>query len=313
MANASSSPAVTVVGSLNVDYITKVGHLPAPGETIAAEDLEIVFGGKGANQAVAAARQGAAVSFVGTVGQDEMGKSYIAHLEREGIETGRILETPVAATGSAFISVDGDGENMIVVAAGANGLTVPENVKAVAAGIASSGLLLAQFEVPLTAVVEAIKIANGAGVPTVVNPSPIRQTFPWQEVAVDFVIVNEGEAEDLIGFSPRGRRDADLVANALGSLGIDTLIVTRGSESTLVFAPEETLAAATLPVLPVDTVGAGDAFAGCFAARIASGESIEDAVRAANCAGALATLGSGAQEPLPDRDQVDQHRERLKE
>ena len=313
MANASSSPAVTVVGSLNVDYIAKVGRLPSPGETIAARDLEIEFGGKGANQAVAAVRQGAAVSLVGTVGQDEMGKAYLAYLDREGIETGRILQTPVAATGSAFINVDDDGENMIVVAAGANGLTVPENVKAVATGIANSGLLLAQFEVPLTAVVEAIRIASEAGVPTVVNPSPIRQTFPWQEVSVDYVIVNEGEAEELFGFAPRGRRDANLVAEAVEGIGIGTLVVTRGSGSTLVFAPEDTLAVPTLPVLPIDTVGAGDAFAGCFAARIAGGESIEEAVRAANCAGALATLGSGAQEPLPDRNQVDQHRDRLGE
>jgi len=313
MANASSSPAVTVVGSLNVDYIAKVGRLPTPGETVAAQELDIVFGGKGANQAVAAARQGADVSLVGTVGQDEMGKAYLAHLEREGIEIGRILETPVAATGAAFISVDDEGENMIVVAAGANGLTVPENVRAVATGIASSGLLLAQFEVPLTAVVEAIKIANEAGVPTVVNPSPIRQTFPWQEVKVDFLIVNEGEAEELFGFAPRGRRDADLVADTIEGMGFGTLIVTRGSESTLVFAPKDALAVPTLPVLPIDTVGAGDAFAGCFAARIAGGESLEEAVRAANCAGALATLGSGAQEPLPDRDQVNQHRDRLGE
>lgn len=311
MANASSNPAVTVVGSLNVDYIASVGRLPSPGETIGAQDLEVVFGGKGANQAIAAARQGAEVGIVGTVGQDEMGKAYLAHLEREGIETSRILETPVAATGSAFINVDDEGENMIVVAAGANGLTVPENVRAAVSEIQEANLLLAQFEVPLTAVVEAITMANEAGVPTVVNPSPIRQTFPWQEVTVDYVITNEGEAEELIGFSPRRRRDAELVGNALQGIGIGTLIVTRGSESTLVFAPAETLAVPTLPVLPIDTVGAGDAFAGCFAARIAGGESLEESIRAANCAGALATLGSSAQEPLPDRGQVDQHRERL--
>lgn len=305
------SASVTVVGSLNVDYIAKVGRLPAPGETVSAQNLETVFGGKGANQAIAAARQGAAVSLIGSVGRDEMGRAYLEHLAVEEIESGRILETPMAATGSAFISVDDEGENMIVVAPGANELTAPEHVRAVDQGISESSVLLAQFEVPLAAVVEAIRIANRAEVVSIVNPSPIRQTFPWREVMVDYLIVNEREAAELLGFVPRKLHDAGSMLPVLGEMNVRSLIITRGSESTIVISRKEAFEVSTLPVLPVDTVGAGDAFAGCFAARMALGESIQDAVRAANCAGALTTLGSGAQTPIPNRGQVDQHRDRL--
>ena len=307
----SPLPIVTVVGSLNVDYVATVGRFPSPGETIAAADLEVVFGGKGANQAIAAARQGCEVRLLGSVGNDEMGASYRKYLVGEGISVDTVRTVADARTGSAFINVDDSGENTIVVASGANGMTSEDQVKAAASCIAGSRVLLAQFEVPLAAVVTAFSIANREGVVTVLNPSPIRSTFPWRDVSVGYLIVNEGEADAIFEFVPYGPFDAGNLRTLLEEMRVRTLIVTRGSESTLVYAPESFFEVRTLPILPVDTVGAGDAFAGCLAARLADGESIRDAVRAANCAGALTALGAGAQAPIPGREKVDQHMEQL--
>lgn len=302
---------IAVVGSLNVDYFTRVGRLPVPGETVAATDLEVIFGGKGANQAVAAARQDAQVALIGSVGADEMGKAYLAHLKSEGIEVEGVREVPDTSTGAAFVSVDPRGENTIVVSGGANDQTSPDQIRVRDPFISEAKALLVQFEVPLAAVVEALKIANRSGVITVVNPSPIRSTFPWATVEVDYLIVNETEAAELIEEVPPTLSSAFAIREAIQGMRVRTLIITRGSDPTLVFDEREAFEAPALPVVPVDTVGAGDAFAGCFASRIASGESLQDAVLAANCAGALTTLRPGAQEAIPDREPVDQHREQL--
>lgn len=304
---------IAVIGSLNVDYVAKVGRLPVPGETVAASDLQVVFGGKGANQAIAAARQDAQVSFIGSVGDDDMGRAYLEYLQREGLGVEGIRRLPETSTGSAFISVDPRGENTIVVSGGANDQTSPDQIRVRDPYIAEADALLAQFEVPLSAVVEALKIANRSEIVTVLNPSPMRSTFPWATVEVDYLIVNETEATEVLDGLSLSLGAANGIREALAGMRIQGLIVTRGSDPTLVIAAEDAFEAPTLPVVPVDTVGAGDAFAGCFTARLAEGESLRDAVLAANCAGALTTLRAGAQEAIPDRDWVDQHREQLRQ
>ncbi len=304
-------PSIAVVGSLNVDYVARVGRLPMPGETVAASDFEIVYGGKGANQAIAAARQDCVVRMIGSVGDDGIGKAYLKYLRGEGVTTDGIRQIKNTSTGSAFISVDGTGENTIVVTSGANGLTSPDQVRARDPYISEADALLVQFEVPLAAVVEALRIANRAGVLTVMNPSPMRSTFPWATVEVDYLIVNETEADEVIEDLAVELESADEIREYLKGMKVNGLVVTRGSDPTLVIGPDEAFEAPTLPVVPVDTVGAGDAFAGCFAARMASGESLREAVLAANCAGALTTLRTGAQKPIPDRERVDQHRDQL--
>ncbi len=309
---ADSVPTIAVVGSLNVDYVAKVGRLPVPGETVAAMDLEIVHGGKGANQAIAAERQGCQVRMIGAVGDDEIGRSYLDYLRAEGIGVEGIRQVPEVPTGSAFISVNTDGENTIVVCQGANGMTSPDQIRARDPYIAEADALLAQFEVPLSVVVEALRIANRAGVLTVVNPSPMRSTFPWATVEIDYLIVNETEAEDIIEEIPVDLEAAEDLRDFLKGLRVNGLVVTRGSDPTLVIGPDEAFEAPTLAVVPVDTVGAGDAFAGCLTARLAAGESLREAVLAANCAGALTTLRTGAQTAIPDRDRVDQHVEQLR-
>lgn len=297
---------VVVVGSLNLDYFTRVESLPRPGETIAADRLTRFRGGKGANQAIAASRQGCEVTLIGAVGTDEGGGAYRRALEEEGIQTDHIRTAP-GETGAAFLTVDRDGENMIVVAAGANGEVRRADVTRAAAAIESCDLLLLQFEVPATALVEAARIANQCGIPVVINPSPYLPTFPWQEISADVIIVNESEAIELLGF-PATPAVAKEVRERLFELRAGTLVVTRGSEETLAFVRDGDLyEIPVLSVVPIDTVGAGDAFAGCFAARYAQGHELEPALRAANCAGALTTLGAGAQDPIPDRDQVDRH------
>jgi len=293
---------VVVVGSLNIDYIAAVEHLPAAGETVLATGLVQRFGGKGANQAVAAARQGAGVSMIGCVGADDAGRAYCRRLRAEGIDATGVTATRRALTGTALIAVDRAAENSIIVAAGANAELEPAAIRGQRQRIAAANILLLQFEVPMPTVVEAVRIANRARVPVVLNPSPLRRGFPWGKCEVDTLIVNAGEAEAIFGLRlhtlPVGLAKWQ---RALARRRIERLIITQGAKPTLCLSADQCLEVPTLTVRPVDTVGAGDAFAGTFAARRAGGADTPSAIRYANCAGALATLKAGAQESIPNR------------
>jgi len=297
---------VIVVGSLNIDRVTRVANLPVPGETVAAEQSDLYRGGKGANQALAAARQGCRVVLFGAVGSDAEGTAYRKELKVAGVDISHVRTVP-GQTGVAFITVDRKGENTIITAAGANDALRESDISRHREVIQGGDVLLGQFETPAAPLIAAAVIANEAGVPVVINPSPWNPAFPWDRCRTDYAIVNRTEAHELLGFTPESS-DLPLIREAMHQLRISHLIVTRGRDDTLVFRREgEPLSIPTLPVLPIDTVGAGDAFAGCFAARLASGDTLTDALRAANCAGALSTLGGGAQKPVPDREKVDQH------
>ena len=303
---------VLVVGSLNIDYIAAVKRLPAAGETVAATGLVRRFGGKGANQAVAAARQGARVSMIGCVGADDEGRAYCRRLRAEGIDTAGISATQKALTGTALIAVDQAAENTIIVAAGANGELKPAAIRAQRKRIASADILLLQLEVPMATVIEAVRIANQSRVPVVLNPSPLRDGFPWGKCGLDTLMVNAGEAEVIFGLPltslplalPKWQR-------ALSKWRIERLIITRGAKPTLCVSAAGYLKVPTLKVRPVDTVGAGDAFAGSFAARLTGGGDIVNTIRHANCAGALATLKAGAQEAIPNRARTEKALEGL--
>lgn len=308
-----NSPRVVVVGSLNLDLIAQVERLPKAGETVSASGLLRRFGGKGANQAVAAARQGAAVMLIGCVGGDADGAAYREHLARhEHINIRAIRTLPRTPTGTALIAVDRRGQNNIVVVAGANAKLAAAAVRAHASQIRRARALLVQLEVPLPAVLEAMRIANAAGVPIVFNPSPLRTDFPWGRVALHTVIVNELEARQIFG-CPVGKltRDFTVWRQKLTEQQIAHLLVTRGAQPTLCLTKEKHFTVPTLSVRPVDTVGAGDAFAGTFTARLAEGCALEAAVALANCAGALTTLKSGAQEAMPSRLATRRARARL--
>lgn len=308
--SAKKQVTVSVVGSLNIDYFTRVDHLPAPGETVASRRLDLHRGGKGANQAISAARQGARTFLFGAVGDDAEGIAYREALEEEGIDLAH-LKTSTKRTGAAFISVDDEGENMIVTAAGANGDLTENDIDRGRAVIEASGAVLANFEIPIPALIAAARIANAASVPLLVNPSPFDPTFPWDQIRTDYLVVNEGEATEVLGFSPL-REEATTVRQRMTEIRIEHLVITRGGDDTLVYPRAgEMFAVETMPVLPIDTVGAGDAFAGCLASRVAAGVPLESAIRSANCAGALTTLGPGAQTPMPDRAKTERHLEHI--
>jgi ribokinase len=272
------------------------------------------FGGKGANQALAAARQGAQVSLIGCVGADEAGRAYRRRLREEGINAAGISTTARALTGTALIAVDPAGENVIVVAPGANAALKASAVRAWRPLIEAAQMVLLQLEVPMAAVTEAVRLANRAGVPVVLNPSPLREGFPWGRCQVETLIVNEMEAQALFGLAPEEFAARPAAGrSALAERKVQRLIITRGAKPTLCSSEDACLEVPTLAVKPVDTVGAGDAFAGAFAARRAQGMDLLEAIRCANCAGALATLKAGAQESIPSRAATDRAVRRLRE
>lgn len=299
----ASAPRVVVVGSLNIDLIAHVHLLPGPGETVAAHTLLRRFGGKGANQAVAAARQGAAVTMIGCVGDDADGAAYRKRLAvQEKIHVQAIRRIANESTGTALIAVDGRGQNNIVVAAGANAKLTAAIVRASAKAIRRAKVLLTQLEAPLPAVLAAMRIANSATIPVVFNPSPLRDDFPWGQIALDTVIVNELEARQIFGCLVGGiAKNLNKWRRQLAARRITRLLITRGAQSTICLTSERYFTRPTLKVKPVDTVGAGDAFAGTFATRFAEGCPLEVAIAHANRAGALTTLKPGAQEAMPTR------------
>lgn len=291
---------VVVVGTLNVDLVWQVPAIPRPGQTIVAEKVTRQFGGKGANQAVAAARQGARVALVGAVGDDSDGRAYREHLCREGIDAGAVATIPGVATGTAhvYVYVDSCGENLIVVDRGANARL---DVAPLAELLAASDALVVQLECALSAAVEALRLASAAGVRSILNASPAQPDFPWGRHVIDTVIVNEHECVDcfqrspaeLAALSDRARQDF------LHERRMSHLVITQGAEATLLLSTTAVRREPTHPVTPRDTVGAGDTFAGALAAQLAAGFVWERALPHANIAAALSTLALGAQAAMP--------------
>ena len=299
MARRSSkagASAVTVVGSLNVDLIASVRQLPAPGETVASSQLRKLFGGKGANQAIAAACHGARVRMIGCVGGDPDGAAYLARMTAFGIDTSGIATDKKSLTGTALIGVSATGENLIMVAAEANSKLSANWLRRCRKQVTSASALLLQWEVPMRAVLASIQLANKASVPVIMNPSPRGQAFPWGSVKVEYLIVNEGEAHSIFRLSPELlAQQTNRWRSAMRKRGIGTLIITRGSDSTLALDAERLIEVAVPRVTPLDTVGAGDCFAGTFTASLAEENDLETSIAVANRAAAKSTLTPGAQ------------------
>jgi ribokinase len=310
-------PAVVVVGSLNTDHVVRVDHLPASGETVTGSDYLVVPGGKGLNQAIAAARQGVSVAFVGCVGAD--GSSLVGLLESEGVDVSHVRVIPDTATGVALVTVASGGANTVVVAPMANGLVSTADIDAASSVIAGAAVVLAQLEVPLVAVSALLVQARAAGVLTVLNPAPASGPLPASLLGtVDILIPNETEAAALTGLT-----DCPSAALALrGSGGAGSVIVTMGSEGAVVAGTEVGSAAgeagqaaavdeavvrrvAPFAVRAVDTTAAGDAFCGTLVAALAGGASLSEACRRGSAAGALATTVVGAVPSLPTAAMVD--------
>ena len=299
-------PKIVVVGSLNVDHTFRVPRIPAPGETLTSSSAMLCLGGKGANQAVAAARAGGEVSLVGAVGWDDFGSRYLAHLQEEGIDITRVHRCD-APTGSAFIAVDDAGENCIIVNPGANHEITAAYINGCRTILESSDVLLLQLECPLPAVARAAEIAHAAGVRVILNPSPWQAGCNDVGLNVDVLIVNEQEAAELTG-SKLGEALANPAA-VCSKARCSVIVITRGGDSTIALSGDgKCIEVMPPPVEPVDTVGAGDTFSGAFAVAMAEGCGIADCIAFANAAGALATLKPGAQAAIPTRAQIEQNR-----
>ena len=290
-----------VVGSINVDLFVLVEALPGPGETVLGRGTRRAVGGKGANQAVALARLGAATELVGAVGDDADGRAAVADLAAAGVYHQGVRRIPGEPTGLATITVDARGENTIVVTAGANAACTPAAVREEERRIEQSDILIAQLEIPIDSVLEAFGIVDRGRTLRVLNAAPA-QPFPDGLFRLtDVLVVNEVEAATLSEI----RYDPEEAAFGLVERGPNVVVVTLGKEGSL--AVENTgdvHHAPAHPVTPVDTTGAGDAFVACFALLRASGVGVAESLRAANVAAALSTLVPGAQAGLPTWDEV---------
>ena len=292
---------VTVVGSLNMDLVARTPRIPQPGETIIGGDFHTVPGGKGANQAVAAARLGAQVSMVGRVGRDAFANPLLENLAAAGVDHTFVTQYPGAATGVALIVVDDAGQNSIVVASGANMRLSPADVDAAEAAIAAADALLLQLESPLETVTRAAEVARTHRVTVILNPAPARPLPAALLSLVDVLIPNESETSLLTGMPVGDQAEAETAAAALRESGVGTVILTLGDRGALLAREGETERFPAFDVTPVDTTAAGDAFVGGFAVALAEGQSLAEAVRWGNAAGALATTKLGAQPSLPNR------------
>lgn len=294
-----TSARVLVAGSLNIDLVVRVERQPHPGETVLGGDVRTFPGGKGANQAVAAARAGGAVRLLGKVGRDAYGRELRRAAREAGVEVSGLLEHP-GPSGLAFITVSGSGENMIVVSPGANARLGPEAVTDEA--LAGAQVALAQLEIPLETVTRLFERARAAGVFTVLNAAPARPLDDALLGQLDCLVVNAGEAALLSGCPADAPEQA---AETLLSRGAGAVVVTLGAAGALWQSGEEGGRVAAETVTVTDTTAAGDAFCGALAVALAEGEPLGRAVRFANAAGALATTRTGAQPSLPARREIE--------
>ena len=305
-------PRILVLGSLNADLVQRVERLPRPGETIAGGNLRIFPGGKGANQACAAARMGARVAMVGQVGSDHLSPMLLDSLRSAGVDVQHV-GVGGESTGAAAILVLPSGENTIVISPGANATLTPEVALPRLADLGPDSLLLCQCEVPIETVESALRRAKECGARTVLDPAPARPVAPSLLAAVDFLTPNETEAAVLLG-RPESSLDstdeARDVALRLLQLGVGAVVLKLGARGCVVASKGEAQVAPGFRVEAVDTTAAGDTFNGAFACALAEGRDPFAAARFANAAGALSVTRHGAQTSIPSRVEVDEFLER---
>lgn len=299
--------SIVVVGSLNIDLIVRTPHIPAPGETILGHAFSTAPGGKGANQAVAAAKLGAPVKMIGRLGADEFGKNLRAHLSAVGVDTQFVKEDSEAATGVALISLDDQGQNSIIVAPGANARVTRADVDSARDSIRQARVVVAQLEIPLETVAHALRAGHSAGALTILNPAPAQPVSREIFQDVDVIVPNETEASQLTGIPIADFPSAALAADALKQMGARQVIITLGVRGALwINEKGESKQVLPFPVQVVDTTAAGDAFVGALAAALARDQDWETSLHTASAAGALATTKLGAQPSLPTRAELEQ-------
>jgi ribokinase len=294
---------IIVFGSINMDLVTKSPRLPMAGETLQGYEFFTAPGGKGANQAVAAARLGIPTQIVGRLGDDEFGRQLQRSLQESGVNTDRILVDQAASSGVAVITVDDAGENNIIIVAGTNGRVNHQDIDRLTDLLPGAAALLLQLEIPLPAVIAAAQAARRAGVSVILDPAPAKGDIPPELYPlVDIITPNEIEASQLVGFPVDGQEAAAKASVELRQRGVGSVIVKLGDRGVFCATGEETFFVPAFSVQAVDTVAAGDAFNGGLAAALAEGRSLREAVVWGAAAGAISATKAGAQPSLPDRE-----------
>ena len=295
---------IVVIGSLNMDLVVKAPRLPRPGETLVGYTFQTVPGGKGANQAVAAARLGTRVAMVGRVGEDAFGPRLLAGLADHGVDTSHVQRDHEAPTGTAMIIVDQAGENAIVVVPGANGRVTPSDVDAAEALLSQAHLLILQFEIPLPTVEYAMDVAARHRLKVILNPAPARPVPAEFLRKADVLVLNEIEAQVMTGVSVVDVNSAAAARRALQQKTAQVTVVTVGERGAFLATEQEAMHIPAPRVEVVDTTAAGDAFVSGLAVSLLTGALLREAVRYATCAGTLAVTKFGAQTSLPSAAEV---------
>lgn len=296
---------VVVVGSTNTDMTVRVPRIPAPGETVLGRGFRVTGGGKGANQAVAAARAGGDVLFLGAVGTDAFGDAAVESLRREGVDVANVRRVPGAPSGVALIFVDDRGENSIAVASGANAELTPAHLQPLAALLAGDDVVLLQLEIPLATVEAAVATASARNARVILNPAPAQPLPDSLLRQVTLVTPNEGEAEHLTGIPIGDEAALGRAAGVLHRRGVPGVLITLGARGVFVSAEGASELIPAFAVQAVDTTAAGDVFNGTLAVALGEGRPLRDAVRFAAAAAALAVTRPGAQASAPARAEID--------
>jgi ribokinase len=298
-------PKIAVVGSANIDLTTFTNQFPKPGETIFGQRFDLGFGGKGANQAVAARLCGAEVFMVARVGSDLFGPATIENFRKQGIDTTHVKQVEGLSSGVAPIFVEPNGQNRILVVKGANDALKPADVDTAAATLKAADCIVLQFEIPLETVYYTIQFARQHGIRCILNPAPAQMVDLTVLKDLDYFVPNESEAESITGQTAKDIEDAKECATKLLAGGIRGVIITLGANGSLLASRDRSEHVAPFAVNSVDSSGAGDAFIGSFAVFLAEGVPEREAVRRANLYAALSTTGVGTQKSFYDRARFD--------
>ena len=306
----ADKPRIAVVGSANTDLQFMTDVVPRGGETVFGRGFDMGFGGKGANQAVAAALCGADVEMVAAVGGDLLGVETVKNFNSVGVRTSAVRVIPAAATGAALILVAADGENRIIVAKGANDYLTPADVDAAAPQLAAAKMVLLQFEIPLETVYHTIRLAKAHNVRCIVNPAPALPADLAALALADYLVLNETEAEVITGRQVLTEADLNGCLDALLEHGLRRVILTLGARGAVLASSEKRVRVPAFPVSVADTTGAGDAFIGSLAVFLGEGMSEEEAVTRANLYAALSTTRTGTQKSFVRRAEFEAERAR---
>lgn len=296
---------LVVLGSINADHILNINHFPQPGETVIGKQYTVAFGGKGANQAVAAGRAGADISFIACVGDDDIGERVRQQWASDNIDTSPVEAIADTTTGVALIFVNAEGENVIGIDAGANKVVTPDYLNRYQQNIVDASALLMQLESPLETVIAAAKLAKQHNTQVILNPAPACELPDELLSLVDMITPNETEAERLTGIQVNNNDDAQRAAKALHDKGIETVIITLGSKGVWLSQQGEGKQVSGFRVKAVDTIAAGDTFNGALVTALLEGAAMDKAVRFAHAAAAIAVTRPGAQPSVPWRNEID--------